>query len=397
MNIDFMRVIDKWLGIPICFALSAIDMIMPKNRIRTPKNILFIEMSEMGSSILAYPAIQKIKSMYPKANIYFLIFRKNRKSVDILGTIKKSNVLTVSSESLFSLMKDTLSIILKLRRLNIDITFDLELFSRYTSIITYLSAAKSRVGFYQYHQEGLYRGSYLTHKVLYNPHQHMVFNFLAQVHSVSRKRHMPLLKENLQTSDLQLPKISFNTPALRQRLSNMAPELKQSSRIVILNPNAGLLPIRAWPLENYISLAKRILNKYEDTYIIITGVGGASKDAANICKALDNKKVLDLTNKTAFEELIDLFNIAKVLITNDSGPAHFASLTQVKSMVFFGPETPKLYGPLGKNCTPIFAGFACSPCVSAFNHRKTPCKDNRCLKSITVEQVFEIFSRILKE
>ncbi|MBD3801500.1 MAG: glycosyltransferase family 9 protein, partial [Campylobacterales bacterium] len=39
--------------------------------------------------------------------------------------------------------------------------------------------------------------------------------------------------------------------------------------------------------------------------------------------------------------------------------------------------------------TPIFAGMACSPCVSAANHRKTPCTDNQCIKVITPEWVFE--------
>jgi len=52
----------------------------------------------------------------------------------------------------------------------------------------------------------------------------------------------------------------------------------------------------------------------------------------------------------------------------------------------FGPETPALYGSLG-NSTPIYAGLACSPCVSAGNHRKTPCSDNVCLQVIKPEMV----------
>jgi ADP-heptose:LPS heptosyltransferase len=76
------------------------------------------------------------------------------------------------------------------------------------------------------------------------------------------------------------------------------------------------------------------------------------------------------------------------MLTNDSGPAHFASVTPLPVFVFFGPETPAIYGPLG-NMTPIYAGLACSPCVSAMNHRKSPCSDNVCLQIIPPEQVFE--------
>ena len=43
-------------------------------------------------------------------------------------------------------------------------------------------------------------------------------------------------------------------------------------------------------------------------------------------------------------ELLTLYTLADVLVTNDSGPAHFASLTPVHTVVLFGPETPLLFG-----------------------------------------------------
>jgi ADP-heptose:LPS heptosyltransferase len=63
-------------------------------------------------------------------------------------------------------------------------------------------------------------------------------------------------------------------------------------------------------------------------------------------------------------------------------------MTSTKTIAFFGPETHKLYGPIG-NVAIISAEYQCSPCVSAFNHRKTTCTDNKCLKSISVEKVYE--------
>ncbi|HKK01533.1 MAG TPA: hypothetical protein VJ955_05150, partial [Desulfuromonadales bacterium] len=63
--------------------------------------------------------------------------------------------------------------------------------------------------------------------------------------------------------------------------------------------------------------------------------------------------------------------------------------------VVFGPETPALYGALGRT-TPIYAGLACSPCVSAANHRKTPCRNNVCLQVITPEQVFDTIASLLE-
>jgi ADP-heptose:LPS heptosyltransferase len=81
-------------------------------------------------------------------------------------------------------------------------------------------------------------------------------------------------------------------------------------------------------------------------------------------------------------------------LSNDSGPGHFSAVTDLPTFVIFGPETPKLYGSLG-NSTPIYAGLACSPCVSAANHRKTPCHDNVCIQVITPDQVFGILRPVL--
>ena len=84
------------------------------------------------------------------------------------------------------------------------------------------------------------------------------------------------------------------------------------------------------------------------------------------------------------------------MLTNDSGPGHFSAVTDLRTFVLFGPETPLLYGSLG-NSTPIYAGLACSPCVSATNHRKTPCRDNVCLQVITPEAVLRQLRSALAE
>src|SRR5207248_1942510 len=72
------------------------------------------------------------------------------------------------------------------------------------------------------------------------------------------------------------------------------------------------------------------------------------------------------------------------------------SMTAIDCLVLFGPETPALYRPLGKNIHVLWAGLACSPCVSAFNHRISTCNDNVCMQSISVEQVFAKLDSILQ-
>jgi ADP-heptose:LPS heptosyltransferase len=85
-----------------------------------------------------------------------------------------------------------------------------------------------------------------------------------------------------------------------------------------------------------------------------------------------------------------------MMLTNDSGPAHFASVTPLKVFVLFGPETPNLYLPIGGNAEPFYLGLPCSPCVSASNHRKTSCITRPCITGIEAAVVTERVERFLQ-
>jgi ADP-heptose:LPS heptosyltransferase len=100
------------------------------------------------------------------------------------------------------------------------------------------------------------------------------------------------------------------------------------------------------------------------------------------------KNALNFAGQVSFAELPPLYTLSDVMVTNDSGPGHFSAVTPLRTVVLFGPETPALYGSIG-NSIPITANLACSPCVSAANHRKTPCQDNVCMQAITVSQVLD--------
>ena len=127
---------------------------------------------------------------------------------------------------------------------------------------------------------------------------------------------------------------------------------------------------------------------------MITGAPGEHAQAENLLQQVQHPRCVNFAGQVKFRELIDLYNVAKLMVTNDSGPGHFSAVTPLKTFVIFGPETPHLYGSLG-NSTPIYAGLACSPCVSAANHRKTACNDNVCLKVIKPEFVYSVIKASL--
>ncbi len=167
-------------------------------------------------------------------------------------------------------------------------------------------------------------------------------------------------------------------------------------RIVLINPNASELLIqRRWMPERYIKLMQTILNDYDDVLILITGAPNEKEEAEGLKEKVNHERCVNFAGQVKLSELPALYSISLMMLTNDSGPGHFSAITDLKTYVIFGPETPKLYGSLG-NSTAIYAGLACSPCVSASNHRKTPCTDNVCLQVIDVEQVYNTIKPALE-
>ena len=134
----------------------------------------------MGSAILAYPAMKALKKEYPSAELFFLIFEKNRASVDILKMIPEGKCPGHPGKIAFYFLIDCLKVIFRMRKEEMDCVFDLELFARITAIFSYLSAAPIRVGFHKFRMEGLYRGHLHTHRIQYNypaAHQQVLFVF----------------------------------------------------------------------------------------------------------------------------------------------------------------------------------------------------------------------------
>jgi ADP-heptose:LPS heptosyltransferase len=401
MNVDLIRAIDKWVGIPVCLLVSVVKHLLGRFSSRpsdglppgeSPRRVLFLELSEMGSTVLAYPSMTYVLDRHPGVELFFLIFQQNRFSVDILNLIPRDNVLTISIRSPFHFLISTFKALLAMRRANLDVVFDLELFSRFSALLAGMSGAPVRAGYGRYHEEGLYRGSLMTHRVLYNPHQHMARNFMALVKSIEREDEYPLLKETIQGEALKLPAYhptETDLARLKERLKAINPAVGRAEQLILVNPNAGdLLPIRAWPIENHAVLAERILERF-NCVVIVIGLGEAGHDAEKIITRVGSDRCVNFTNQTSFKDLFDLLSLADLLVTADGGPGHFATLTPIKSIVLFGPETPALYAPLGRDVFCLFAGFACSPCLSAYNHRKTSCTDPGCMKAISVDQVFK--------
>ena len=410
ISVNTMRAIDHWVGVPLCAIASpivalmdAIKNIFSRNP-QSPKRLLFIELSEMGSAILVDPAMRNAQAR--GAEIFFLIFKSNRASLTLLNTVKPENIFTIDSSSLGGLIKDTLLFLLLARKHRIDTVIDLELFSRFTALLTGMCGARRRVGYHIFHGEGLWRGFMLTRKVHYNPHIHITKNFLSLIHAAfAQKIEVPFSKIEIPDSEVRLEQAIINPSALekvRERIEKLAKEanihyVPGKNRLILINPNASdLLPQRRWAQQRFSELIQAIHQKYPDDLILITGSPAEFAYVEKVRAVANIKNALNFAGQVSFAELPPLYTLSDVMVTNDSGPGHFSAVTPLRTVVLFGPETPALYGSVG-NSIAITANLACSPCVSAANHRKTPCQDNVCMQAITVAQVLDKVAIQLQE
>lgn len=403
MRATTIRFLDYWLGIPVCAFLTLLRGLShfaasegkPAAR---PRRVLFLKFIEQGATVLAQDAIRLAVREVGRDNVFFCVFESNRAILDVLDTVPARNILSIRDRALAPFLADFLRAAWYVRSHQIDSVIDMEFFSRASAIFAFLSGAANRVGLHRFTGELPYRGDLMTRRVQFLPHLHISVQYLILVAALFRSHDdEPLLKlpiGDIRADAVGEPPRFVPRPAELERMRTRVGGTT-ARPIVILNPNASdLLPLRKWPTERFTLLASRVLTTYPEARIVLTGVPSERAGAEAVCRELGSARVVSVAGETSLPELLTLYCLADVLVTNDSGPGHFASLTPVHAIVLFGPETPRLFGPLA-SATVIWKELACSPCVSVFNHRLSPCRNNVCMQSITVDEVFDALQAAL--
>ena len=394
MNVETMRKVDRYAGIPLTFLLSIIvnllAWVLPSRRKQSAdlSRTLLIELSEMGSAIIVDPAMRKLQQQ-ANAELYFAIFKDNAKSLAILNTVPKENIFLMRADNFLVLLIDIIKFMFWSHRHNITTTIDLELFSRFTALLSVVSGAKARVGFATLHDEGCYRGNLITHPDRYNSHVHIVENFIALTNTALGLNLSEYPTYPIKAEEKQLQQLSFDADdhlPVKQKLLQIYPHYDQQ-RIVLINPNASeLLPQRRWLKEYFAEVISAILQQFDDVLVVVTGAPAERQEAQSLIELVQHDRCVNSAGVFSFEQLLPLYDLATLMLTNDSGPGHFSAVTKLKVFVLFGPETPALYGSLG-NAENFYLALPCSPCVSAHNHRKTSCTSRPCITGITPDMV----------
>ncbi|MFC1745132.1 glycosyltransferase family 9 protein [Candidatus Riflebacteria bacterium] len=382
MKINIMKWIDRYPGQLVCLLLNLVyfcsNLFMGRRKVTNPKRILVMKFFGMGSIVLASPFFKRIKERFPGAKICFLTFSSNAEICKRLEVADRYFFLRTNNFFVFTW--DFIQNLIKLRRLKLDLVFDLEFFARFSTSVAYLSGATLRVGYYM---NLIWRGNLLTHQVHYNSHKHISEVFMALLNSLGRE---------YEVGPVSSPKITHEEKKeLRNVLRRFA--ISPARVRVLLNVNASSLSLeRRWPAENYIILLEKLAKKFPDTDFILIGSPAEKEYTDSIFKdegLFNFNNVYNLAGEFSIGGLLALIQSSLLLITNDSGPLHLAASLNLPTLSIFGPESPLRYAPPGDGHTIFYKGIYCSPCLNVYNAKTAQCQgNNRCMREIKVEDVY---------
>jgi ADP-heptose:LPS heptosyltransferase len=200
--------------------------------------------------------------------------------------------------------------------------------------------------------------------------------------------------------DETLPRLEFEAHEVEEVEAMLMDAMGVESLppIVLLNANCSdLLPLRRWRDERYVELARRLLDRYPQLRIVLTGSPDEAAEAGALAGSVGSDRCLSFAGRTTMRQLLVLYGLAELMVTNDSGPAHYATLTSIDVITLFGPETPAVFGARTPRSHILWSNLVCSPCVNAFNDRQSGCRDNVCMTRITVDQVFEKACEVIEK
>jgi len=380
VNYNFLKRADKLGGAIVCLFLTIFGRFFPKSKKEIKvensiKKILIMKFWGLGSIVLASPAIKSLRMKYPDAEITFYTLSRNKEICHLLGLVDKV-VAVELDQGIGKFIRDLLFTLFSLKKQHFDLLLDLEFFTRFSAILTYLINARISVGFDTWE---VWRGNFHTVKVPYNRYWHMSKIFANLVSKIGTK---------IEFLELAHPRVS---PADREFINEILEQNEVTNQhIVPVNVNSDPIGLeRRWPKSYFVRLIDELIEKHNLKIVFI----GSKTDIPYVQEMLSSLKnknqIINLAGKINLSQLCALFEKSHFFISNDSGPLHLAVAMGLPTISFFGPETPVLYGPQGAKHLVFFKNIDCSPCMNVHSAKTIKCCKGsaECMESITVEEV----------
>jgi lipopolysaccharide heptosyltransferase II len=312
-----------------------------------PFRILVRAPNWLGDSVVTVPAVRALKAGRPDVHITILALEKIASVWKLIPEIDE--VLPLKAGSLFS----TVRAICQQRPFDVAILFPNSL---RVALEAWFAGVPRRVGFAGHRRRWLL-DQVVSEDQRRGPVEHQVYRYLRMVREIG--------------GPLAAPEVRKFLP---RRKANGAPAK------LGLCPGAEYGPAKRWLPERFAEVALAIAGTRPVQWVLF-GTPADQERGAAIETAL-GAHCVNRIGQTTLDQLASELGECALLLTNDTGTMHLATLLGVPVVAVFGSTEPRLTGPLGSGHSVLRHQVECSPCFL----RECPI-DFRCMKAVTVDEV----------
>jgi lipopolysaccharide heptosyltransferase II len=167
--------------------------------------------------------------------------------------------------------------------------------------------------------------------------------------------------------------------------------IEQQDLVIGLNPGASFGASKCWPVEHFAKLAELCQTQLHAKILLFSGPG--EEAIARDLVAQSGAKIIDTSgDKVDLELLKPLVRRCNLLVTNDTGPRHYAVAFDVPTVVIMGSTDPRYTASNLDKTIVVRKELDCSPC-----HKKVCPSEHECMTQITPKEVFAAAAKLLKE
>lgn len=339
------------------------------------KNILLIQLGDIGDVVLSIPAFQAVHEKYPHATIIIAVREKAQELIQNLPCAHGVISINKDKRPFFSEIQHQYTFFSLIRRYQFDLVFDFRTGTR-GAILAFLSGARERVSFFD--PECFWRNHLFTklYHLDYNLPQHVSDYYLSLLKAHGFNAHDPVPVIHV------TEKMSKRAAFILER-ANIPPELP----LVAVQP-FSLWRYKEWGIDKYVQLIRQILSAYQVS-IILVGSHDEHERAQTIvdhCTKF-SRSVFNLSGKTSLGELAAILKSCRLLIGSDSAGMHIAAAVETPTVIIFGPSAPASWAPRWNRHATVQKTMSCVPC------RQKGCNDtevSRCLEELDVNDVYTV-------
>lgn len=330
------------------------------------QKILAIQFKYLGDAVFITPALQAIHQQHPNAEIHILVAAEVAPIFEYLPFIKKVWALPRTRGK--AKLTESLPFVLAMRKEKFDLSIDFVGNDR-GGILSLFVGAKSRFSAIEHKPNSLQKLAYTT----------TVKNALIPVSWV--KRHLKMLSLLMGTSETPAPQMLIVANPL---LASQATQLLQDHPIICHLGTSQQK--KEWPIARWVEF-----------YQLATKAGyklafsaGPNERELNLIAELKQAvpEAFELPPVNDLSVYLSLLNEAKLVISGDTGPLHFASGLGVKVIGLFGTaDSVRHAAPIYKD-NELAMSTPCT-CTNERSEFVTCQSPSPCMNSISAQQVFE--------